>query len=290
MKKKILVIGASGVVGQAAIAAVRQVYSHGAYIVATTTSYKPIPLANEIMIIKLSSEVINDSSWLESPLSSGPFDITFFTPAYASGIGKPLNEVTLDEKNEGFNYCVKPLIQLDDAGAFGTLVAFSSFLDLPLVSKVYGAMVYSKKQLEDFCAADIFRRQLFRLGAFESKLLRGLAAKILLHWRGRVQQMCKELFSKNLNPEQKKFSQALLEEIIEQEKKYFGSTELTTPEKIRNAVAQWLRERTPGFYNLVGDVFWIERKYSEKIIFTPILSLEEKKLLELHRCFMPAVY
>lgn len=283
MKKRILVIGASGVVGQAAIAAVRQAYGNDAHIVATATEYKALAGANEIEIIKLTAENIADRSWLEPLLAYRPFDVTFFTPAYAKAVGMPEEKVTENDKTEAYNFCVKPLMQLEDSGNFGVLVAFSGFLNLPLVRQVYGAMIYSKHELENFCAGDISRRQLFRLGAFESRSLRGLAAQILSYWRGKLHEMYR-LFTLAKNPESKKLSQALLEQILAEESDSFGSTKPTTPGRIQSYLADWLVKQNQGFHNLVGDIKWVGRT------LRPVFSSTEearqlKMLTELHRAF-----
>ncbi len=283
MKKRILVIGASGVVGQAAIAAVRQAYGNDAHIVATATEYKALAGANEIEIIKLTAENIADRSWLEPLLAYRPFDVTFFTPAYAKAVGMPESKVTENDKMEAYNFCVKPLMQLEDSGNFGVLVAFSGFLNLPLVRQVYGAMIHSKHELENFCAGDISRRQLFRLGAFESRSLRGLAAQILSYWRGKLHEMYR-FFTLAKNPESKKLSQALLEQILAEESDNFGNTRPTTPDRIQSYLADWLKKQNQGFHNLVGDINWVGRTL-RPVFSSPEEARQLKMLTELHRSF-----
>lgn len=282
---KILVIGAAGVVGQAAIEAVRRVYGHKAYIVGTAKKMKPIPGADRIEIIELTEKNILVGDWLTKLDDYLPFDITFFTPAYASSAGLPANEVTDQDCREAFIYSVKPFQDMANHGDFGILVGFSSFWEMPIIENFYGGLVFAKSQLEEFSLKDPAKRQIFRFGAMRSNLLRGLAYMIWRRWHKRRNELS-NFFKHTKLDLQDSLSEPLFSEAIAQEHEFCGSTQPTSKDGIVTCMADWLKTRGQGIRNQVGDVSWIGRHQK------PIHKWESKylkKLIELHRnfCVLP---
>lgn len=283
MIDRYLVIG-GGCAGTAAIKAIRRCYlgfEDEVDIIATTKSRHPVDGANEVLLLKLTEQNVLTDHWLERLLPYRPFKATFFTPGYG-GVGVPVDQATEQEKRHAYNYSVRPLIRLEACGGFGTLVAFSPHLWLPFLRRWYGPVAHSKVELEAWFRENPRRRQLVRFGTINTPSLRriGTAVEQLLK-RGliRIDDPGKE-FPLVPNASELTLPQAMLAQMLAEERKIFKVERNTTPDDLEGAIHGWLtkQEVVNKIVNVVGDLNWFG---DERIPFERILP----ECVALHRRF-----
>jgi hypothetical protein len=253
---KILVFGGSSKLGGAIIAGLREVYGRDVYILATTSGRTAkVPLANATLHIQLKRENVLNNEWIKPLLVERPYDMTFFMFAFSSATGKPWRMATAAEKQEAMDFSFVPLLKMERWGGFGRLVAATTFWQMPLVKKIYGAVLEPKRQLESWHLEDPLRRQLFRISAYESRSLRAVMLMAERWYRAHPSEM-PQLFPHVPNFAHMTFAEALAAELRHQEKKYFGSTGATSLQYIQAAIVGWLKQPKPVIINVAGNQTW----------------------------------
>lgn len=276
-----LVIG-GGCAGTAAIRAIRRLYKgrdDEVFITATTKSRHDVEGANAVQVLKLTKKNVLTDDWLEPLLCNWPYQATFITPAHGR-VGIPIDQATEADKQEAFNYSVRPLLRLEARGGFGTLFAFSSFYWLSFMQRFYGAVGHSKRELEAWFRLNPLHRQLIRFGTIESPSLRriALAAELLVKSKKLVLNNPAQVFPLVPNAGQKTLPQAMFEQMQAEERHFYKVERNTTPQDVENAIYSWLVNPVHKVVNVMGDLQWLGE---ERIPFDRVLP----ECVALHRRF-----
>lgn len=167
--ERFLVIGGTGVAGQAAIRAVRQRFGDGAHVTAVWFGRR----AEELPIDGADTVVFGDATlpetWDKIEAASGrAFSGLFYATALGE-VGFPAGRATPEQIAESNRVSFDPLPRLEARFDLGFILAYSTFFNLEHQLVTYGAMAHSKAAIEQWVAEPgRARRVCIRAGAFQS--------------------------------------------------------------------------------------------------------------------------
>ena len=269
--KNIVVIGASGVGGGSAVLANRLFWeSRGEECFIVGTHHKPgrvVPGANATVPLD-----VTNPNWLSQLTLSNQgqnvvkmvYDYGFF--CFARGeVGFPAEEATELQKENAFAMSVQPLLDMEASGLFKTLVAFSSFHELPICQLVYGSMVEAKMRLDEWAETSTGEvgRYVIKSGAFVSGSLRGVKIATARELQRRRSNLADKLVRAFGNPDLDRLENILKDRLLIEEFASFGNTKLTTGDDLVPAIQVILSGSAKPITCVVADqVFSLTPRYT----------------------------
>jgi hypothetical protein len=174
-----LVIGGSGVMGQAAIKAVRKKFGSDANIIANWFGKEDPEFTVEGADKTIFGD-ISDTNCMDKIKSEnlGQFDYMFYATALGE-VGVPIKEAEPKSITQSNRLSFDPIPVLENHLDIKTTVAYSTFYVIRHQLATYGAMGYSKEAIEKWTLeAGKSQHACIRTGLFESQSSRGI--KLLL--------------------------------------------------------------------------------------------------------------
>lgn len=250
---KILIVGASGVAGQAAIRALKQ-FDAGAEIWATSSRDGDVPGATHtIRQIDLNKpEAIAELKTFKEKL-----DYLFYTPAFGS-VGNPVSAATRAEVQAAKAFCLDPMVALTEAIRPKMTVAYTAYYFKPHLLAFYGALAYIKYATEKLAVENPAQYKCLRIGSFVSKATRGIG--LLLQRMSKTAPHLKPLMELYAGSGMK-FSDFFFDYISKEEKKNIAGAKpyrMTTEEDIVAGHLALLKGEQSPIINVLGDQIWPE--------------------------------
>tara|TARA_B100000686_G_scaffold354387_1_gene464353 strand:- start:2781 stop:3593 length:813 start_codon:yes stop_codon:yes gene_type:complete len=255
---KFLIIGGSGVMGTAAIQAVRKVHGKNAFIIASwfgkeEPNYQ-IPGAN----CTIYGDITQDSCLDEIKSVKGDdFEFLFYATAMGE-VGFPIKDSTAEQIAHSNRLSFDPLPNLETTFQVKTIVTYSTFYLLKHQVCSYGAMAHSKEKIEKWIVEKETKSQrvCIRAGLFESHSSR--AIKLLLRKNARaINKESNPLLDSYFNgvPASqgiKKFESGICQE----ETDTYGDSG-TTIDSLKEAHLTILKDNSIKFANVCGKKIWL---------------------------------
>lgn len=176
---RVFIVGAGAVSGGAAIVAAK---AAGAEVI-TTTSRPKEAFQNQanldgadhtIFGIDLEDSTAVDKMLADATLRAKPVDYVIYIPARGS-VGMDVTESTADMIMPSLEYSVIPYLKLAKALKPRKTIALSGFMALPTLTRIYGAMTFTKIAMEELAIRNPDKLQIIRIGMFLSNSVRGIA-------------------------------------------------------------------------------------------------------------------
>ena len=254
----ILIVGGSGVAGQAAIRALRQ-FNPAAQIWATSSKDGDVPGATQtIRHVDLNNaDAIKNLKAFDQKL-----DFLFYTPAFGS-VGGPVAEAQRDDVTKALGFCLDPMVELTEALKPKMTVAYTAFYFKPHLLAFYGALAYVKYATERLAVENPRQYKCLRIGSFVSKATRGIG--LLLQRMAKTAPHLKPLMDEYAKSGMK-FSEFFFDYIARQEKQNIAGEKpyhMTTEEDIVAAHLHLLKGETAPIINVLGDQIWVENSLPE---------------------------
>lgn len=253
---KFLVIGGSGVMGTAAIQAIRTVHGSEADIVANWFGREDTGLKIENADHTIFGDITH-AECLEKikGIDGANFDYMFYATALGE-VGIPIKDATPEQIEQSNKLSYDPILFLEDALEIGTLVAYSTFYTLKHQLCSYGAMGHSKEAIERWVTrTGKSRHACIRAGLFQSTSSRGI--KLLLRKNAKhldnIKAPLLRSYFENVPPSQgiRKFEEGIRNE----EKEVYGDSP-TTQEDLYQAHLTLFKTANPNFINVCGKKIW----------------------------------
>ncbi len=167
-----LIIGASGVSGQAAIQAVRNLKA-SAWVIGTTSSDQDIPHCDKT----IHGINFKDSDSVEKLVASLPknprIKMMSFIPAKGR-VAMPATSATSQQIIDSVAFSIIPMLKLISILKPEITVCHSAFIQLSFLREIYGAMNFTKYLMDDLAIKHPDKLKVIRFGVFDSKALRGI--------------------------------------------------------------------------------------------------------------------
>ncbi len=255
-----LVIGGSGVMGQAAIKAVREKFGKDANIIAnwygkedpdfsidgaTKTIYGDITDPN--CVNKISAE------------NQEPFDYMFYATALGE-VGVPIAEAQKESIIQSNRISFDPILMLEEKLNIKTIVAYSTFYVIRHQLATYGAMGYSKEAIEKWTLeSGKSHHACIRAGLFESQSSRGI--KLLLRKSAKNPDKLKDPLLKSYfaGKSSKEGIKEFEEGIFSEEKEAYGDCR-TNAEDLYQSHLTLFETEHPVFVNVCGKRIWLSKE------------------------------
>jgi hypothetical protein len=251
-----LVIGATGVMGTAAIQAIRKVHGKDAVIVGNWYG-KEIPGFKIDDVDHTLFGDINDPKCIDSikAISSGKFDTMFYATALGD-VGTPIKDATQEQIDKSNNLSFLPILNLEEQLDIDTIVAYSTFYVIRHQLATYGAMGYSKEAIEKWTVEPGKSKHVcIRAGLFESTSSRGI--KLLLRKAAKNPENLKDPLLKSYfaNKSSKEGIKEFEEGIFKEEKEAYGDAR-TKQEDLYQSHLELFQSKDPVFVNVCGKKIW----------------------------------
>lgn len=167
-----LIIGASGVSGQAAIQAVRN-FKPEAWVIGTTSSDRDIPHCDKTI------QGINfkDADSIEKIVASLPKNPSIKMMAFIPAKGRvamPATSATAQQIKDSVTFSIIPMLKLISILKPEITVCHSAFIQLSFLREIYGAMNFTKYLMDDLAIKHPDKLKVIRFGVFDSTALRGI--------------------------------------------------------------------------------------------------------------------
>lgn len=280
---RVFIVGAGAVSGGAAIAAAKQL---GAEVIATTSRHKDaIPGGDDqaasmphgrhegvkgadhtIYGIDLEHGDAVDKMLADTKLTGAPIDYVIYIPARGA-VGMDVAESTPDLIMPSLEYSVIPYLKLSKALKPKRTIALSGFMALPTLTKIYGAMTFTKIAMEELAIRNPDKLQIIRIGMFLSNSVRGIA--ILAQRRFTREPGFQPEWRAEWKASGKKFSQFFYDMNYEQEEQMYKAHSNgkafrpTLPEDITNGFLMALKGEQAPIINVLGPWLWTENTMPE---------------------------
>lgn len=255
-----LIIGGTGVMGTAAIQAIRAEYGEEAIIIANWYG-KEIP---GFKIENTNHTIFGD---ITDPhcvnqlkaFNSGKFDYMFYATALGE-VGFPILNTTPEQIAQSNKLSFDPIITLENTLKIGTIVAYSTFYTLKHQQCSYGAMAYSKEAIERWTVQPGKSKHLcIRAGLFESQSSRGiklLLRKTAKHLENIPSPLLRSYFE-NVSTREgiEKFEKG----IIDEEMEVYGDSP-TKLENLYQAHLETFKAESAVFINVCGEKIWVSKR------------------------------
>lgn len=255
--KNFLVIGGTGVMGSAAIQAVRTHFGNDVNIVGNWFGKEIADFKIDNIDTTIFGD-ITDPACVEKLKSaiSGNYDFIFYATALGD-VGTPIEEATADQIQKSNRISFDPIPHLEATLNPGTLVSYSTFYTIKHQLCTYGAMGHSKEAIEKWTIEPgKSKRVCIRAGLFESPSSRGI--KLLLRKASKNPENLKDPLLRgyfdNVPSSQgiKKFEEGIFTE----EKEAYGDAR-TTQEDLYQAHLKLFESENPVFVNVCGKKIWL---------------------------------
>lgn len=253
----VLVIGGTGVMGTAAIKAVREKFGDKANIIANWYG-KEEPGFNIEGVNETLFGDINDPQVLEKikAFNNGQFDTLFYATALGE-VGVPIAEATPESIALSNKLSFDPILKLESELDVKTIVAYSTFYVIRHQLATYGAMGHSKEAIEKWAVEKgKARHACIRAGLFESQSSRGI--KLLLRKTAKHPENLRDpLLRSYFEGKSSKEGIKMFEEgIFKEEKEAYGDCR-TTAEGLYQAHLELFECKEPVFINVCGKRIWL---------------------------------
>lgn len=256
---RVFIVGAGAVSGGAAIAAAKKL---GAEIIATTSREADVAGADHTIYgIDLERSDAVDKMLADAQLTSKPVDYVVFVPARGA-VGMDVTESTAEMVIPSLEYSVIPYLKLSKALQPKRTIALSGFMALPTLTKIYGAMTFTKVAMEQLAVNNPGKLQIIRIGMFLSNSVRGIA--ILAQRRFMREPDFHPEWRAQWKASGKKFSQFFYDMNYEQEEQMYKQHSNgvpfrpTIPEDITNGFLRAFQGEPAPIINVLGPWLWTE--------------------------------
>ena len=252
-----LVIGGSGVMGQAAIKAIRKKFGSDANIIGNWYGKE-----NPEFEIKGASKTIfgdiSDPNCINkiSVENKEPFDYMFYATALGE-VGIPISEAKNDSILNSNRLSFDPIPILEEQLNIKTIVAYSTFYVIRHQLATYGAMGYSKEAIEKWTLeSGKSNHACIRAGLFESQSSRGI--KLLLRKSAKNPANLKDPLLKSyfVGKSSKEGIKEFEEGIFREEKEAYGDCR-TNAEDLYQSHLTLFETDKPVFVNVCGKKIWL---------------------------------
>lgn len=261
---RVFIVGAAAVSGRAAMSAAKEL---GAEIIATTSRDENITDADHtIHGIDLERSEAVEKMLADSFLHRAPVDFIVYIPARGA-VGMDVVESKPEMIMPSLEYSVIPYLKLTKALKPKRTIALSGFMALPSLTKIYGAMTFTKIAMEQLAINHPDKLQIIRIGMFLSNSVRGIA--ILAQRRFMREADFQPEWRAQWKASGKKFSQFFYDLNYEQEeqmyKKHGNGVPFrpTVPEDITNGFLVAFRGEPAPIINVLGPWLWTESQMPE---------------------------
>ncbi len=256
---RVFIVGAGAVSGGAAIVAAKAV---GAEVITTTSRDENISGADHtIHGIDLERPDAVDKMLADKVLMAKPVDYVTYIPARGS-VGMDVTESTADMIMPSLEYSVIPYLKLAKALNPKRTIALSGFMALPTLTRIYGAMTFTKIAMEELAIRNPEKLQIIRIGMFLSNSVRGIA--ILAQRRFNKEPGFQPQWRAEWKASGKKFPQFFYDmNYANEEEKYRQYSKgvpfrPTLPEDITNGFKLALAGEESPIINVLGPWLWTE--------------------------------
>ena len=255
--KNFLVIGGTGVMGTAAIQAIRTHFGNEANIVANWFG-KEIP---DFKIENANHTLfgdIADPKCIEGihSLHSGKFDTLFYATALGD-VGVPIKDATQEQIDNSNRLSFDPIPVLEEKLDVGTIVGYSTFYTIKHQLCTYGAMGHSKEAIEKWALQPgKSKHACIRAGLFQSPSSRGI--KLLLRKTAKNLKNLKDPLLRSYfeNVPSSVGIEKFEEGIFKEEKENYGDSR-TTQDDLYRAHLKLFETENPVFVNVCGKKIWL---------------------------------
>jgi hypothetical protein len=252
-----LVIGGSGVMGQAAIKAVRTKFGSEANIIANWFGKEDAEFTIEGANKTIFGD-ISDTNCLNKikTENSGQFDYMFYATALGE-VGVPIKEAEPESIAQSNRLSFDPIPVLEKHLDIKTIVTYSTFYVIRHQLATYGAMGYSKEAIEKWTLeAGKSKHACIRAGLFESQSSRGI--KLLLRKSAKNPENIKDPLLKSYfsNKSSKEGIKEFEEGIFKEEKEAYGDCR-TNAEDLYQSHLTLFESENPNFINVCGKKIWL---------------------------------
>ena len=252
-----LIIGGSGVMGTAAVRALRTTYGKKATIVANWFGKEDPDYKVEGADHTVFGD-ITDPGCLKTiqSFNGGRFDTLFYATALGE-VGIPIKMATPEQIKQSNRLSFDPIPYLEENLEIGMIVAYSTFYLLKHQLGSYGAMAHSKEAIEKWTLQPgKSRHACIRAGLFHSASSRGI--KLLLRKNAKNLEQIKDpllqSYFKDVPPSEgiKRFEKGISNE----EKETYGDSG-TTADSLYQAHLTLFKTENPVFVNVCGEKIWL---------------------------------
>ncbi len=251
-----LVIGGTGVMGSAAIQAVRKQYGSEARILANWYGKEEpgfeIEGADETLFGDITDPGLLDKI---RAFGTGGFEYLFYATALGD-VGTPIKDATQEQIEKSNRLSFDPIPKLEAALDVKTIVTYSTFYTIRHQVATYGAMGHSKEAIEKWTVEPgKSKRACIRAGLFESPSSRGI--KLLLRKTAKKPENLKDplliAYFKDVPSSQgiKRFEEGIFTE----ERETYGDAR-TTQDDLYRAHLELFNTADPVFVNVCGKKIW----------------------------------
>lgn len=255
-----LVIGGSGVMGTAAVQAVRATYGKSAVIVANWYG-KEDP---DFKIENADHTIFGDIAAPEclatiKSFNNGNYDYMFYATALGE-VGVPIKDATPEQIAQSNKLSYDPIPYLENALTIGTIVGYSTFYLLKHQICSYGAMAYSKEAIEKWTLRPgKSKHACIRAGLFQSASSRGI--KLLLRKNAKhIESINSPLLRSYFENVPTSIGIQKFEDgIMQEEREEYGDSP-TTPESLYEAHLTLFKTPNPVFVNVCGKKLWLSNE------------------------------
>ena len=252
-----LVIGGTGVMGTAAIQAVRTHFGKDAIIVANWYGKEVSGFKIEGADHTLFGD-INDQACREQikSINNGKYDHLFYATALGE-VGIPIKDATQEQIDKSNQLSFDPIPRLEEELEIGTVVAYSTFYTIRHQLCTYGAMGHSKEAIEKWTVSPgPSRHTCVRAGLFESPSSRGI--KLLLRKTAKNPENLKDPLLRSYfeNVPSSKGIKSFEEGIFNEEKEAYGDCR-TNQDHLYQAHLELFKANNPVFVNVCGKRIWM---------------------------------
>jgi len=251
-----LVIGGTGVMGTAAIKAIRQHFGGDANII-TNWYGKEEP---GFQVEDCNHTLFGDITDLKSiedikGVSDGKFQYMFYATALGE-VGTPVKDASPESISQSNRLSFDPILALENSLEIETIVAYSTFYVIKHQLCSYGAMAYSKEAIEKWTLEKgKSKHACIRAGLFESQSSRGI--KLLLRKTAKNIDNLKDPLLRSYfeNVSTKEGIEKFTEGILKEEKEVYGDSP-TRAENLLQSHLELLKSENPVFVNVCGKKIW----------------------------------
>jgi len=254
-----LVIGGSGVMGQAAIKAIRTRFGSDANIIANWYGKEEPGFEIEGASKTIFGDISDPNCIHEiSAVNTEPFDYMFYATALGE-VGIPISEAKNDSISNSNRLSFDPIQILEEQLHIKTIVAYSTFYVIRHQLATYGAMGYSKEAIEKWTIRPgKSKHACIRAGLFESQSSRGI--KLLLRKSAKNPENLKDPLLKSyfIGKSSKDGIKEFEEGIFEEEKEAYGDCR-TNAEDLYQSHLTLFETTNPVFINVCGKKIWLSK-------------------------------
>lgn len=261
---RVFIVGAGAVSGGAAIAAAK---AAGAEIITTTSRSEDISGADHtIHGIDLENAGAVDKMLADEKLRAKPVDYVIYIPARGS-VGMDVTESTAEMIMPSLEYSVIPYLKLSKALKPKKTIALSGFMALPTLTRIYGAMTFTKIAMEELAVRNPDKLQIIRIGMFLSNSVRGIA--ILAQRRFNKEPGFQPEWRAEWKASGKKFPQFFYDMNYQNEENMYKAHSNgvpfrpTLPEDISKGFGMVFAGEQAPIINVLGPWLWTENKMPE---------------------------